>query len=166
MPTYTDREIVKNRQIGQAQDFGLAADPAVTFGLMHSRYFQITKLADAMASTTTAETVTPPAPCPEKCIVRAVSIRGDAAVAADNTDYITATIQYRDSTGLNNVTVAVYDSRAANTGALTAFAPAACVLTTANQACAAGGTFTLTVAKGGAGKVLPACVFNIHCEAV
>jgi len=165
MPTYTDREIIKTRQQGQAATYN-CTDPNTEIARIHTRYFQISKLADAMASTTTAETVTPPAPCPEKCIVQSVSIRGLAAVVADNTDYITATISYRDSTGGNAVTVAVYDSRAANNGGLTAFAPTACTVTKANAGCAAGGSFTLTVAKGGSGKVLPACTFNIHAESV
>lgn len=165
MPTYTDRELLKNRQIGTAADYNMAADPAITVGALHTDYFVISKAADAMASTTTAETVTPPAPCPVKCIVKAVKLYGLAAVAADNTDYITATISYRDSTGGNAVTVAVYDSRAANAGALTAFAEKACTLTVANLVCAASGIFTLTVAKGGSGKVLPACTFTIFAEA-
>lgn len=162
----TDREIIKYRQAGQAQTFG-CSDPTGETAKIHTRYFEIKKTAaDAMASSATAETATPVAPCPEKCRVKKVVIRSNAILAADNTDYVTATVKYRDSTGGNAVTVAVYDSRAANNGALVAYAPTTLTLTDANIICAADGCFTLTVAKGGSGKVLDISTFTIHAESV
>jgi hypothetical protein len=81
-------------------------------------------------------------PLPMACRVVACSIVDSDGVAADNTDYITATI-----TGTTG-----YDSRAANQGALTADTPLALTLSTTGTVLAAGGQLKVVIAKGGSGK--------------
>lgn len=114
--------------------------------------FQIT---DAAASTTTAERAIDTAAL--HGTITAVEFIG-AAVAADVTDYATITIKRYTSADAYaaGVTVATYDTRAANQGAITAFTPAAFALsgTAANLQKLEGDVFTITVEKGGSGKSL------------
>ena len=114
-------------------------------------------IADSAANTATAERVIPTAKL--HGLVTAVQFVG-AAVAADNTDYITATISKRDGAGGAAVVMATYDSRAANQGAVTAFVPAAFALSAVAGALNVLETdiVTLTVAKGAAGKVLTGAI--------
>lgn len=114
-------------------------------------------LADAAANTTTAET----AIHREKLhgVVTAVQFTG-AAVAADNTDYVTITVAKRDGAGGGATTIATYDSRAANQGAVTAFVPASFSLSAVAGALNLLETdvVTITVDKGGSGKTLTGSV--------
>lgn len=112
-------------------------------------------ITDAAASTTTAERAIPSSKI--HGIINRVEFVG-AAVAADNTDYVTITIRKRSLADAyaTGATVATYDSRAANNGAITAFTPAAFTLsgTAANLEKLETDIFTIEVAKGGAGKQL------------
>lgn len=116
-------------------------------------------LADAAASTTTAERGIHR----EKLhgVVTAVEFVG-AAVAADNTDYVTITIAKRGSSDAYAAatTIATYDSRAANQGAITAFTPKAFALSAVAGAInlLEDDVVTITVTKGGAGKALTGSV--------
>ncbi len=110
-------------------------------------------ISDAAASTATAErNIRRPK---AHGTVTDITFTG-AAIAADNTDYITVTIAKRDGAGGAAVTLGTYDSRAANQGAITAFVPASFALSAV-----AGALFlletdvvTITIVKGGSGKVL------------
>jgi hypothetical protein len=77
-----------------------------------------------------------------------------AAIAANNTDYITLTISKRDGAGGGAVVLGTYDSRAANQGALTAFVPGEFSLSAVAGALNILETDVITIieAKGGAGK--------------
>lgn len=112
-------------------------------------------ITDAAASTTTAERAIPSSKI--HGIINAVEFVG-AAVAANDTDYVTVTIKRYSLADAyaSGVTVATYDSRAANQGAIAAFTPAAFLLsaTAANLEKLETDRFTLTVAKGGSGKQL------------
>lgn len=110
-------------------------------------------IADAAANTATAEKVIKRPKV--KGTVTDITFIG-AAIVADNTDYDTITISRRDGAGGAAVVLGTYDTRAANNGAITAFTPALFTLSVV-----AGALFlletdivTLTVVKGGAGKVL------------
>lgn len=110
-------------------------------------------IADAAASTATAEKAIKRPKV--KGTITDITFTG-AAIVADNTDYVTITISKRDGAGGGAVVLGTYDTRAANQGAVTAFTPAAFSLSAV-----AGALFlletdivTLTVVKGGAGKVL------------
>jgi hypothetical protein len=90
-------------------------------------------------------------------LITAVQFTG-AAIAADNTDYITVTIAKRvlADAYAAATTIATYDSRAANNGAVSAFTPANFTLSVVAGALNALETdvYTIVVAKGGAGKVI------------
>ncbi len=83
-----------------------------------------------------------------------------AAIAADNTDYITVTVSKRDGAGGAAVVLGTYDSRAANQGAVTAFVPAAFSLSVVAGALDLFETdvVTITVVKGASGKVITGAV--------
>jgi hypothetical protein len=81
-------------------------------------------------------------PLPMACEVIGCSIVDSDGVAADNTDYITATI-----TGTTG-----YDSRAANQGALTADSPLDLTLSPTAVVLAKGAVLKVVIAKGGSGK--------------
>lgn len=112
-------------------------------------------LKEAAASDTLAEFVIPS----QKLhgLITAVQFTG-AAIAADNTDYITVTIAKRvlADAYAAATTIATYDSRAANNGAVTAFTPASFTLSVVAGALNALETdvYTIVVAKGGAGKLI------------
>lgn len=79
-----------------------------------------------------------------------------AAIAADNTDYVTITVHKTDGAGGAQVLLGTYDSRAANNGAVTAHVPASFTLSVVAGALDLLETDTveITIAKGGAGKVV------------
>ena len=110
-------------------------------------------IADAAANTATAERAIPSSKI--HGLVSAIQFVG-AAVAADNTDYVTITVSKRDGAGGAAVVLGTYDSRAANQGAVTAFVPAAFSLSAVAGALNVLETdiITLTVVKGGSGKTL------------
>lgn len=114
-------------------------------------------LADAAASTTTAERAMRRPKV--KGTVASIEFTG-AAIAADNTDYVTVTVAKRDGAGGAAVTLGTYDSRAANQGAVTAFIPKAFSLSAVAGALYVLETdvVTITVAKGGSGKTLTGAV--------
>lgn len=114
-------------------------------------------ITDAAANTTTAERVILRAKV--HGLVTSVEFTG-AAIAANDTDYITVTISKRDGAGGGAVVMATYDSRAASQGAVTAFTPAAFALSAVAHALELLETdvVTLTVVKGGAGKVMTGAI--------
>lgn len=109
-------------------------------------------VADGSASATTAETVMERAKLHGAAASAAYT---GSAIAANNTDFVTATISKRDGAGGAAVVMFTYDSRAANQGAATAFAPilfAPSVVAGALNLLETD-VVTLAIAKGGAGKV-------------
>lgn len=108
-------------------------------------------IADGAASDTIAERAV--STRKRHAVVTGVEYVG-GAIAADNTDYVTITISKRDGAGGSAVTVATYDSRAANQAAATAFVPKSFALsgTAANLNILTTDVLTITVAKGGSGK--------------
>lgn len=87
-----------------------------------------------------------PMPCAGRVV--AAYITDTDGIAADNTDYVTATI----------FGTAGYDSRAANQGALTADTPLALSLKASEVILAAGAQLKVNVAKAGSGKATEAGV--------
>lgn len=111
------------------------------------------QIADAAANTATTER--PIVRTPVHGPVTGIDFTG-AAVAADDTDYVTATVSKRDGAGGAAVVLGTYDSRAANEGAITALVPAAFTLSAVAGALNLLETdiVTITIVKGGSGKVL------------
>jgi hypothetical protein len=112
-------------------------------------------ISDAAANTTTSERAIDASAV--QGVVTSVQYIG-AAITADNTDYCTVTIKRYGSSDAYaaGVTVATYDSRAANNGAAAAFTPKAFTLsaTAANLNKLSDDVYTITVAKNGAGQQL------------
>lgn len=129
----------------------VARSVLVSSAFIHAWY----TITDAAAGTTTAERAIPSSKI--HGIINRVEFVG-AAVAADNTDYVTITIRKHSLADayVTGTTVATYDSRAANNGAISAFTPAAFTLsgTAANLEKLETDIYTIEVAKGGAGKQL------------
>ena len=147
---------------------GLAADgtPRVWAGpiastlarallLASSKILASHSIADAAASTTTAERAISREALPG--LITSIEFVG-AAIAADNTDYITITFKKYGSADsyASGTTLGTYDSRAANQGPISAFTPAAFSLSAVAGALnlLADDIVTITVAKGGGGKTL------------
>lgn len=128
---------------------GIARSLLATSSALFASY----QLADAAASTATAERTIPHAQLGGT--IGSVVYNG-AAVAADNTDYVTVTISKRDGAGGAAVVLGTYDSRAANQGAASAFEDKAFALSVVAGALNLLPTdiVTVTVAKTGAGQQL------------
>lgn len=161
----TDREILKQQEAGQLCTTA-AVDPLGEVAKAHTMWIPISKASDdAMASTTTSETYTG-ALLPVKTRIKSVSyIATTGGITADATNNATVTVKWRDSAAANPVTVAAYTSDVAG-GSVTQGAPKAFTLTAANVVVAAGGSLTLTIAKGGSGVVVRAGTIWVECEAV
>ena len=133
----------------------LARSLLISQAFLHGSY----QIADAAASTTTAERAIPRASV--HGVVTSVKFVG-AAVAADNTDYVTVTIAKRGSSDsyASATTIATYDSRAANQGAISALTPASFALSAVAGALdlLEDDILTIVVAKGGSGKTLTGVV--------
>lgn len=142
------------------------AASAVARALLVADRFSLasTEIADAAASTAISEkAIRRPK---VKGTVTSIEFTG-AAIAADNTDYITVTVAKRDGAGGGAVTLGTYDSRAANNGAVTAFVPALFTLSVVAGALYLLETdiVTITTVKGGSGKVITGPV-TVHGKAI
>jgi hypothetical protein len=117
-----------------------------------------TEIADAAASTAISEkAISRPK---VKGTITSIEFTG-AAIAADNTDYITVTVSKRTAADPGTaVSLGTYDSRAANNGAITAFVPAAFTLSVVANALFLLPTdvVTITTVKGASGKVITGAV--------
>lgn len=116
-----------------------------------------TEIADAAASTAISEKTIDHAQL--HGVVTSIVFNG-AAIAADNTDYITVTVSKRDGAGGGAVVLGTLDTRAANNGAITAFVDKAFTLSVVAGALNLLETdiVTITTVKGGSGKVITGAV--------
>lgn len=127
--------------------------------VLNAKDFAWINIADAAASTAISERVM----ASEKFhgLISAVEFAG-AAITADNTDYITVTVAKRSLSDAYAAatTIATYDSRAANNGAITAFTPAQFALSAVAGALNVLETdvYTITTVKGGSGKTITGAV--------
>lgn len=163
----TDTEIVKNRQAGQMQSYGLASatGPQDEAAKLHTVFPFFDKAADAMASTTTSETYTNVC-VPYKARIKSIKLNVSATgIAVDATNNATITISKRDAAAANKLTVATYTSNVAG-GAVTTGVAKELVLTGANVVVDALSSFTFEISKGGSGVVVPAGRFLIELERV
>ncbi len=135
----TDREIVKERQAGQAQSYGVAALPKTGIvAEMHQAEFTFDVGSDATIAEIGQR-------IGKKCIVKSVHFTPASALAANGSAYITMLVQKRDGAGGSPVTVASLDPNTAGQNvSLSAWVPAAMTLTTtaADLAVAAGNVLT------------------------
>ena len=168
MPTYTDREILKNREAGTAADYNMAADPATTVAQAHSYFLVIADKSadDAMASTTTAEAYTGIVIPYASRIKNIWYVATTGGITANDTTYATITISKRDSTGANPLAVATLTTTTTSSGNITQGAPKALVRTVANVDCTALSTLTYTIAKASTGVVVRAGKFVVELECI
>lgn len=138
---------------------------AIARALVRSKAYgaKLAKLADASASTATAET-----PIPREdgqARVRAFYFVPGAALTGDDTDYVTITIKKRAATDYTTaVTVASVTTKlTGGTGSWIAFTPVSLGAIT-NGDLLVGDILTATIAKAGAGKVVPLGYFRGDLE--
>ncbi len=117
-------------------------------------------IADAAANTATAERAIPRAKLHGK--VTAITFTG-AAVTASDTDNAVITISKRDGAGGAAVSLGTYSTAVTGGAAITAFTPAAFTLsvTASDLDLLETDIVTITITKGGAGKVLTGA-FNVY----
>ncbi len=156
----TDIEIVKQRQAGQAETFGLVANAEDVIDQILVYQITLSKAAaDGMASTTTAETFTGTTVGNVKGkLLAAYATVTATGITGDNTNNATITISKRDSAAANKTTIATVTTNVA-TGNFTIGAPKA--MTISNNAVDALSGFTYEIAKGGSGVVVPPTVFTL-----
>ena len=155
----TDRSILRQRQQGQADSYGLAAT-ANTIAAFHTRSLTWTKSGAENSSNNCLEaamfTVTRVAQ------VRGVRLTVNSAVAANATNGFVVTVSKRTGAGAA-VPIATWntDTNVAAQGAISAFVPASfSVLTNTDASLAVNDVLTFKVVKFGVGLLLdsPACV--------
>lgn len=126
--------------------------------------FEVQRVVDGAANTTTAETVVgfvPKAPGANSSrakVLRVYYLPG-AALTADDTDYATITVSKYTSAGGSKTTVATATTAiTGGTGNWTAFVPMEITLsaTAANLILQSGAMLTYEVAKAGSGVAIPA----------
>jgi len=125
---------------------------AADVGALITRAQCVTRPADAAANTATAETTIFEAQA--AMTISAIKLCADAAVVANDTDYLTITIKKRDGAGGAATTVASATSAVTGGIAIAQFTKVSLGALT-GATLAAGTILTLTVAKAGAGKALP-----------
>lgn len=142
----TDRNILKERQAGQLQGYGLAANPQT--GLVPELH-QYEFTWDVGSDATIAEIGQR---ISKKCIVRSAYFTPATALAANGTNYISLLVQKRDGAGGAAVTVASTDTNTAGANvSLAAFVPQLLTLTStaADIQVAAGNVLTFKSTETG-----------------
>lgn len=147
----TDRAIVKERQAGQAEAYGLAAQATKNVVAdMHRRVLQVTKSGTENAATAVSETAA--GVVPRKSRVVSIKWLG-GTVANDATDYVKITAYKRTSAGASQTALGSWNSATAAQGAITAQAPASLSLVSNSDIeIDAGSSLTYAITKAGAGK--------------
>jgi hypothetical protein len=159
----TDREIVKERQVGQLQGYGLAAAPLTAVQAIHSRTRDFAKVGTENAATNVAETVM--FVTKRKARVKSVGYVTGTNVATDNTDYVVFTISKR--TGATATTVATFNTHGGAQGAITQYVAAAfSVVSNSDSTLAADDILTYTITKVASGKALAIGTICVDLEEV
>lgn len=163
--SYTDREIIKNRDAGRAQSYG-CADPIGEVAKQNSYFVNFTKAADdGSASTATSEVYTGKAVTFK---ARLKSLRYTATtggITASDADNATITIYKRDSAAANQLAIASLTTNVAQ-GSVVQGTKTLMTLTAANVIIDADSTITFAIAKTGSGVVVRAGEFTLELEAV
>lgn len=165
----SDTTYAINTRIGELQDAKDVLNPLTEGQKLRSRILTFGKLviatglelADAAAGTATAET----RGCqnPFVGIVMIISVSMHVAIAGDAANGFTMTVSKRDAAGINLTTLGTISSVNATPalGNFVAFVPKNFTLTNANLQVVAGGSFTWSIAKNGAGVVVPTFTVQI-----
>lgn len=160
----TDREIIKERQVGQAQSYGLAGAPKDAVAAAHSHTRDFAKVGTENAATNVAETLM--YVVNRKGLTKTVKYLTGTNVATDNTDYVVFKVS-KSTAGAASVQVASYNTHGGAQGAMTANIPASfSVVSNADAVIAASDTLHYTVTKVGAGKAVAIGTISVDIEAV
>lgn len=138
----TDRDIIKIRQVGQADSYGLAGTARAAISAIHQDVITFEVGADATIAEMGQRT-------DKAFIVKSVHFTGATGLAVSGSAYVSLLAQKRDGAGGSPVTVASVDTNTAGSNVpIVAFVPLALVLTVtpADLTFAAGNvlTFKLT----------------------
>lgn len=166
----SDETYIQDIERGKLGDARGVTDALAAVKQRHTRVYRWKKLllatgtvlADAMAADATAESFG--GRIPFAGIVTKIVLTASVAVTGDAANHATVTVSKRDAAGANLTTLGTLttDSDAPGQGSLVAFLGELFTLTNANLEVVAGGTFTWSVAKGGAGVVLPIFEIEVH----
>lgn len=157
----SDSTYAQGIEQGDYQDAKDIADPVALMKKRNSRILTFRKLviatgvelADAMASTATAETRG--FRFPYAGIVTNIKLTPHAAITGHATDAFTMTVSKRDAAGANLTTLGTITSLTSGAGSFVAFVGENFTLTNANLEVVAGGYCTWSIAKNGSGVVVP-----------
>ncbi len=161
----TDREIIKERQAGVAQAYGLAATPKAAVAAVHTRAYVGVKTGTENAATAVAETVL--FSVPRKGVAKTVKYINGTNIAASLTDFAYIVVG-KSTAGAASTVIATWNTSAtAVGGAMTKWVPAAfTVAPNADANIAAGDVITFTITKSTAGKLIDPGVFMVDIEEV
>jgi hypothetical protein len=160
----TDREIIKERQTGQVQSYGVAGSAKDAVAATHTRSINCNKVGTENAATNIAETVI--CTVNRKSRLASVKYLTNSTVPGNATDSMLFTIAKRTA-GAAAVTVATWNTDTGAQSTITALVPASFpVVANADAILAAGDILTYTVRKVAAGKLLDPAVFTVDLEEV
>lgn len=161
----TDRSILKEREAGQAQSFGLAGTSADAVAAKHTRTLVGAKTGTENAATGVAETAM--FVVNRKAQTKTVKFINGTNIAANTTDW-TYLVVGKSTAGAASTPIATFNTGAtAVGGAVTKWVPAAfIVVPNADATIAAGDVITYVITKGGAGKLIDPGPFVIDVEEV
>ncbi len=157
----SDTTYAQNSEQGAFQDAKDITDPVALARKRGSRILSFKKiilatgveLADAMAADATAEA--PGFRFPFNGIVTNIKLTLHVALTGDAANNFTMTVSKRDAAGANLTTLGTITSDIPGAGSFVAFVGEDFTLTNANLEVVAGGFCTWSIAKGGAGVVVP-----------
>jgi len=161
----TDREIIKEREAGTAQSFGLAGTPKAAVAAKHTRAYVGVKTGTENAATGVAETAM--FVVDRKSIAKTVKFINGTNIAASTSDW-TYLVVGKSTAGAASTVFATWNTGAtAVGGAVTKWIPASFIVSpNADATIAAGDVITYTITKGGAGKLIDPGPFQLDAEEV
>lgn len=160
----TDREIWKDRQNGQAQAFGLAADPRTgVVADVNRRTICAAKFGTENAATNVAEVACGVVNRKARCV--SIKYTSVTAIANDATDYVHIKAYKRTSAGASLTLLGSWNSATGAQGATTASVPASLSLVdNSDLDIAAGSPISYIITKFGAGKLVDVGSFTFDVE--
>ena len=152
----TDREIIKERQAGQAGTYGLAGSAVDKVGELHQETFVFINAAGSPLAEVAYTMV-------KKCRVKSIRALAGSTLATHAANYITGTVAKRDGAGGGATTIGSFTTNSSGGAALTAFVPTTCTLVAGTEEIAAGGVLTYALVDA-ATTTEPAVAVSVTVE--
>lgn len=162
----TDRQIIKERQAGQAAAYGLANNNSAQIEMVriHSRAYNIVKTTSEIANANVAEQ--PGCTVQRASRLAAAQLLVSANVAQSTSDYLVFTLQKRTAGG-GATTIATLNTHNSAQGAIAQYAPKSfSVVANSDGTLAASDSVTFTVTKVGSGQALNVASVTLDLEEV